>query len=533
MSTEELGARVRRAKARGVPIVSVSTADPAQTIRVITDAINGDAPVVVWDVVRGVRPGNPAGTEAISQATSQMSPEETAGNCTAWFDWAATLPPKTLCFTLGADHWLDIEQPAGRSAVQALWNLRDSFKQNYRMMILLSPGMKMPTCLTNDVVPFDEPLPSREEMTTLIKSLDERASACQTCGGTGTMRGGRCGACSGKGKSKRKLADEDALRAAADAVVGLSAFAAEQIVSMALLKDGGMDQQMLWDSKRAQIRQVRGLTADNETWSFEDIGGHGQAKKFGSLLFSGPEPPTVVVRIEEIEKTMAGAQGDLSGTSQDALQVVLNAMEDYNWSGMIAFGPPGSGKSLYSKSLASTFNVLSLGLDLNATKGSLVGESEQTVRAAIKTIYAVGGKSVFCVATCNKLDSLPPELRRRFRYGTWMFDVPDAEERESIWRINRAKYDIAEDDPPPPDEGFTGADIRNLCELSRRTRMPLADAVQFVAPLCKSNPEAIERARQTATGKFLSSSRAGLYQPPRAAARREEEPRGARAMRME
>ncbi len=45
------------------------------------------------------------------------------------------------------------------------------------------------------------------------------------------------------------------------------------------------------------------------------------------------------------------------------------------------------------------------------------------------------------IATSNSIASLPPELRRRFTLGTFFFDLPTAEERETIWRIYLKKYD--------------------------------------------------------------------------------------------
>jgi SpoVK/Ycf46/Vps4 family AAA+-type ATPase len=49
---------------------------------------------------------------------------------------------------------------------------------------------------------------------------------------------------------------------------------------------------------------------------------------------------------------------------------------------------------------------------------------------------------VFVVATANDLSSLPPELMRKGRFDEIFFvDLPDAAEREAIWRIHPRKQD--------------------------------------------------------------------------------------------
>ena len=223
---------------------------------------------------------------------------------------------------------------------------------------------------------------------------------------------------------------------------------------------------------------------------------------------------------------MAGARGDLTGVSQDALQVILTEMEDQDYSGIIAVGPPGSGKSLYSKSLGKTFGIPAITLDLGAAKGSLVGESENFIRSAMKTIRTIGEKGgAFFVATSNKLDIVPPELRRRFRFGIWYWDLPTAEERKSIWRINLTKYDLhRKSHKLPDDENWTGADIRSVCEIAWRLSCSLTDAAGYIVPVAKSDPQGIENLRAVASGRYLSASCSGTYRKPQE--REQEIPKG-------
>jgi len=53
-------------------------------------------------------------------------------------------------------------------------------------------------------------------------------------------------------------------------------------------------------------------------------------------------------------------------------------------------------------------------------KGSLVGESERRLRAALSVVDAVSQGQALFIATCNSIGALPPELRRRFTLGTFL-----------------------------------------------------------------------------------------------------------------
>jgi SpoVK/Ycf46/Vps4 family AAA+-type ATPase len=153
-------------------------------------------------------------------------------------------------------------------------------------------------------------------------------------------------------------------------------------------------------------------------------------------------------------------------------------------------------------------------LDLGAMKGSLVGQSEQQIRSAIKVIKAVAGKGgAFFIATCNDLTVLPPELRRRYKYGIWFFDLPDKKERESIWKVCLAQFGLTGPKAQRTfdDDGWTGAEIRNVCELAWKLNQPLDEARLNIVPISISDSGRIERLRDLAKGKFLSASYPGPY----------------------
>jgi hypothetical protein len=143
--------------------------------------------------------------------------------------------------------------------------------------------------------------------------------------------------------------------------------------------------------------------------------------------------------------------------------------------------------------------------------GSLVGESQAKIRAAMEIFKAVSqGKGLF-IATCNKIASLPPELKRRFTLGTFYVDLPSAEERAMIWPIWMKKYALAKQTLPPCN-GWTGAEIRACCDVAYRADLPLVDAAAFIVPVCISAADQIKTLREMASGRFISANKPGIYE---------------------
>lgn len=483
-----------------VPLVVIRTADPAATMDSLKSAavVEGSpAPLLKWDIAQGIAPLNDEGKDALAKMAGNDDLEALQDPSTA-LKAALRLPPQSVLFFLNAHRYLTNE-PSGAVVTQAIWNLRDRLKADRRTWVGLCPDIQLPPELQQDVLVLDEPLPNPEQLKEIIEAQYKAAGM--------------------------KEPEDGIMARAVDAVCGTAAFSAEQASAMCLTKNG-LDIESLWQHKFQIIEQTKGLSVDRGIETFSDIGGLDQIKRFSTGLMGGAKPPRIVCRIEEIEKMMAGARGDLTGVSQDALQVILTEMEDQDYAGIIAVGPPGSGKSLYSKSLGKTFGIPAITLDLGAAKGSLVGESESFIRAVMKTVRTIGGKGgAFFVATSNKLDIVPPELRRRFRFGIWYWDLPTDEERKSIWKINLKKYDLnGKGHKLPNDADWTGADIRSVCEIAWRLNCSLLDASGYIVPVAKSDPQGIENLRTIANQRYLSASYPGTYKKPQE--REQELPKG-------
>lgn len=473
--SEFIGQQVKNARRVSTPLVAINTPDPAATIKAVCAATNnGDEAIckIAWDVVNGYVGLNDSGQEWVRDHGAGAE-----GSAYAALVIALKLLPGSILFVHLTPYWL--AQPP---TLQAAWNLRDEFKSNQRMVVFLGKQITLPAELADDVTVFDEPLPTEAELAEIVTRQHKNAKL--------ECLPGTC--------------DK-----AVEALRGLSAFSAEQVTAMSLRKSG-LDLDRCWDRKRQQIEQTPGLKVFRGGESFENVGGCDVVKSFVTRIMQGQARPNAVVFVDEIEK-MLGGRGDLSGISQDQLGSLLSYMQDHNAAGMIFIGPPGAAKSAIAKAAGNEAGIPTVQLDLGSCKGSLVGQSEQQLRTALKVITAVSNGRSLWIATCNAIADLPPELRRRFTLGTFFFDLPTADERAAIWKIYRTRYDV-QNNQVPADEGWTGAEIKQCCDIAWRLGCSLKEAAEFVVPVSRSAADKLEALRTQADGRFLSASVPGVYQ---------------------
>lgn len=478
----------KAARRVSAPIVVIRTADQFAAVESLRSGLNGSAPpMVTWDIARGMQGINEAGVEAFNAVCTDLSIDPImTTNPTEALGIALKLPENTIVFAYNFHRVVG----ADPSISQAVWNTRELFKTDRRTLVLLGPDMPLPIELATDALVIDEALPTEAQIEAIIRDQLDAAG------------------------TKDKV-DAATIAKAVEAVAGLAAFPAEQAVAMSLTKDG-IDLDGLWERKRQAIEQAPGLSVWRGKETFNDIGGIENVKKFGRDVLAGEMPPRAIVFIDEIEKAMAGGASDSSGVSQEMLGTMLSWMQDKQATGLLLVGPPGAAKSAFAKSLGNTAGIPTIAFDLSGMKGSLVGESGRNLRNALKVVDSVSQGRALVVATCNSLGTLPPELRRRFKFGTFFFDLPTAAERKTIWELYTAKYRIISKalKEMPNDEGWTGAEIASCCEIAYRLKISLPEAARYIVPVSKSAAESIEKLRRDASGRFISASEPGIYKAP-------------------
>lgn len=477
----ELVATFRAARRAGTPLMAIRTADPAATIHTLqAGAFNGSVPPLLqWDVVNGIKPINKQG-EAAAVDTS-IKPEDTVNPVEALIA-AQRLPAKSILFYHNA-HRVISEQGVS----QAIWNLRDQYKFHAKSLVLLCPSIDLPVEIQQDVLVLDEPLPDAPALEAIIR---------------GTYQGASLPAPEGKTVAK-----------ATDAILGLAAFPAEQVCAMSISKTG-MDIEQLWERKRQSIETQKGLTVWRGKERFSDIGGYENLKEFLGRVIAGKRPMRGVVFIDEIEKAIGTGQ-DTSGVSQDMLGQMLAWLNDRDARALLLVGPPGTSKSMFAKATGNQAGVPTIAFDIGGMKGSHVGESEAAMRSGLKVCDAVTQQQPLVIGTCNSIEVLPPELRRRFTLGVFFVDLPDVDEREAIWTLYEAKYGL-KPQCRPENRDWTGAEIKTCCQTASDLSLPLLDASKYIVPVAKSAHERIEKLRESASGRYISASYAGVYQKPAA-----------------
>ena len=234
------------------------------------------------------------------------------------------------------------------------------------------------------------------------------------------------------------------------------------------------------------------------------------------MVKNGRQRPTAVALFDEIEKMVAGSQGgDLSGTSQAMVEQFLQWVELRKVQGLLLVGIPGAGKTRTAECFAGEIGGPLMRCSMSSVKGSLVGQSEQNMRALLKAIDSVAdvdnGGCVQMMATCNSVDALSPELMGRFKQGIMFWTYPDSEtELPSLWEYFMAKYELK--GPIPPVRNWVGREVESCCYRAWQFGCTLAEAAKTVVPISVSNAAKMEALMQSASGRYLSAATFGPYE---------------------
>jgi hypothetical protein len=476
----------KAARRVSTPIIAIETPDPAETIKVLAPVMNGANPVFQWDIVRGMRSSNDVAEQAA--VTLGISPEATI-NCTEMLSQALKLPAGSVVFMHGAQHQL------GDVAVtQAIWNLRDEFKANKRTLVMLSPAFQIPADIAGDTIVFNEPLPTRAELRAIVLQQYRNAGLAEPV--------------------------EQTMSAILDAVVGLHAFTAEQVIAMSLTRNG-CDVDRCWDHKRKAIENTDGLRVWKGGESFDELRGIDNVKSFMAQL-TAAKAFGAIVFIDEADKALAGGMSDYSGDSgvaKDQIGVLLSYIEDTKSLGVMFAGLAGTGKTQLAKAVGELSGKPVIVFDTGAMKGGTVGQSERAIRSALKVVSATAEGRVLFIMTANKTTQFTPEINRRFP-DQFFFDQPDAEGCAAIGSVYIEKNQLTPAqvaEMPWSEGGWTGAEIKRACERAALFNVTVSEAARFLVPQSVSQRDKLDEMRRNAAGKFLSASKPGVYEMPKAA----------------
>lgn len=482
-------AAFKAARRVSTPIVAIETPDSAATISTVRKVLSTQTPVLVWDCARGLRGMNPLGEAAMGALG--VDPAITV-NATETLLAMENLSDLSVVF-LHNFHLQVTETPVK----QALWNLRDVFKVNKRMAVLLGPGFQLPSELAGDVIVLDEPLPTRAELSVILDQQHKNADLA--------------------------LPDDATRRAALDAIVGLSAFTAEQVSAMALTKNG-VDVPRLWDRKVKAIENRDGMRvwqgAKGDT-TLDELRGIDNVVDFMRQLIKA-EAFGAIVFIDEMDKALAGGMAEHTGDSgvgKDQVGTLLSYIEDTKSLGVLLAGVAGTGKTQLVKAVGAESGKPVIVFDLAGMKAGHVGESERAIRENLKVVTATAEGRVLFVGTANRTTLFTPELNRRFP-DQFFYDSPDDAGRAAIWPVYVAKNGLTAAQAAIPagfDKGWTGAEIKRACERAALFNTTVVEAAKFIIPAAVSHRQANDNLRREASGRFLSASKPGWYEAPAAA----------------
>ena len=500
--TVAIDEQVITARRVSTPLVAIETPDPGATNKLLFAAVETfdaerDRPIsaqFVWDAVNGIRPVNDQAAQALSSMLEPVGGDALAtAHPTQALNVLATAPRNAFVIMANVHLYWEASR-LDPSVVQAIWNLRDRYKTNGRMLVMTMPDCVLPAELRHDVVVFAEPLPQSDDFKPVVNGVHKSAGV--------------------------PLPSEADMDEAVHALAGLALQQAEQVAAMSLRTaeqlgsaSGGLDMDALRQHQRDTIKQTPGVKVCDGDTTFDQLRGLDAVSGFIRSFIKGKRPPRAFVFIDEIEKMMAGAfgGGDSSGTSQEQHGYTLKFMEEEQVDGIILVGGPGTGKTALAMASGNEANCWTLEADFGAMKGSLVGETGQMTRKAFDVIKAIGQGSLFFIATCNDVSMMPPEMRRRFKQGVWYVETPGKATLKALWKLNGKKFGV-KTTGVNFDEGWTGSDVKNCCQMADRLSISVKEASRFICPVAKSSPEVIHKLRRLSHNRFLDAAKGGTYQ---------------------
>jgi hypothetical protein len=375
--------------------------------------------------------------------------------------------------------------------LQAIQRQVSAGKHTRTFVVILAPVVNLPPEIEKQFLVIEHELPGREQLHEIATGIAQAD----------------------------ELPAADELARVLDSAAGLTRYEAEGAFSLSIVRHGRLDPACIWDVKGQQLKKSGLVSIHRGTESFQQLGGLENLKAFC------------------LRAMRRQGEGSVSNRPR----------------GVLLLSPPGCGKSQFAKALGNETGRPTVVLDVGALLGSLVGQSESNVRAALKLADAMapcvlfadevekslaGATSsgqtdsgvtarvfgslltwlndhesdVFFVGTCNDASKLPPEFARAERFdGVFFVDLPGRDQKDGIWSIYIQHYGLDAKQARPDDANWTGAEIKSCCRLASLLDVPLIQAAQNVVPVAVTAGDKIESLRNWASGRCLSADRAGVY----------------------
>lgn len=314
----------------------------------------------------------------------------------------------------------------------ALQHLKDAayaIRAASSYIVLVGCSMDIPEEIEDVVTIIDLELPDKKQIKDIFASVTGAYSA-----------------------SLGREVSDDELETAAENALGLSAFKAENAISLSIVASKGIDIQLIRKEKQLAVKQTGVLEYIHHRETLENLGGFDNLKEH------------VLKRKRYFSDYRA------------ALDFGLRPPK-----GLMLVGIAGAGKSLSAKCISAALELPLYKFDVGAVFKGVVGQSESAIRNALKMAEKVApcvllidemekllaglessGKSdsgvtsrvvgtfltwmqetqapIYKVATCNTLRNLDSALFRRGRWdAVFAVDLPTAREREQIFAIHLAR----------------------------------------------------------------------------------------------